>query len=312
VYGYIAPNGQFVTANISAGHVIASNSATALTDVMNAGWILEVATAGTQGFVLGYEVTGGVLGSTPNGWQVSVQIPGITSVANATLTWTQYSLWQMINDVSGVAQMQYRAAERHCVTGVSFLFQNLTALLQRGGSIYAARLPGDTYPIPGTVQSIIALVSSQTHHKLTEHDLSKGMHWSYTPEKIQDWMFQQRVSDDPYSGNPLNTPFLVMAFNFNGITPGAQPNFSMSGGLSLEMLTTDVSNTFIKSLTCPGLYELLCEELSQVPVLCENPDHLKNALACAKRVVTSDAFKLFAKQMVSAGVKLAPQLLALL
>jgi len=312
IYGHVTAAGLAVIDHQDAANVAAKQSNTQFTIAADAGWIASAALAANLGIFIAINVTAGPNGNTPAGFQITVDMPGWNSNPSTTgILWSQYSLWQLVSG-SDTAATQFHTASRFCTTGLNFLFENLTPLLNLGGSIYAARLPGDSYPVPGTVDGIIALVSSQVHHALTTHKLAEGLHWSYTPEKIQDWLFQQRFTEDPYNGNPLNLPFLVMAYNFVGLVEGSLPSFVLTGGYSLEYLTVDISNTFMRSPCCPGLFELLVEQLSMQTVLSENPEHLKNILKVAKNVVTSDQFKIFAMNLVNCGVKMAPMLLSLL
>jgi len=179
-------------------------------------------------------------------------------------------------------------------------------MLTRGGNIYAARLPGDAFPVPGTVDQIIELVSTQTHDVLKTNRLENGMKYSYAPEKAQDWMFQQHVEQDPYSGNPLNLPFLMVAIQQSGGEAGALLSLTFQGAITLEYLTTDVSNTFFKSPVDPELFALLVRELSQVNLLTENPNHLAHTAEVIKRVLKSDSFKKYARMAIGAGVKVVP------
>lgn len=232
---------------------------------------------------------------------------------NFTLTqglqWTPYSLWQLIVDDLGSSKIQFNGASRVSITGLSFLFENTTPMLNAGGDIYGARLPGNSLKIPGSINQLTSRIQSQVHDVMRTHKLINGLHWSYTPEKVQDWLFYPPTN---YSDPAFNAsfPYLVMTY-FAPIIAGANPTFNISINIMMEYITLDPTNTFIKSPHTPGLFEALLESLSNAETLGENPSHLQKISDIVKRCVTSDTFKCLAQSLIQAGVKVAPQVLSM-
>lgn len=280
--------------HLAAGFIAWQN---ALVDPANAGMWLGFQCAGLETTVT-------------SGFQASIDLVGVTR--SASVVWNTRSIWDFIDPGSAAnSRAQFNSASRFVVSGFTVLVQNTTVMLNKGGNIYAARLPGD-YRLDGTVDNIISTITSQKHHILHSADLALGANLPWTPEKVQDWLFQQHPDQDPYNGNPLNKPFIAMAFDFTGITPGTTPTLNFQGGFSMEYLTTDASNTFVRSPCNPELFELLAAELSIQEVFSENPQHLSQIKDVIKKVITSDGFKKFAYTAINAGVKAAPFVLSLL
>jgi hypothetical protein len=312
--GVVSAAGIASISNTVPGAAAVAAGATGITTLAvgsYATWIAQAAAA--KGVWIGFALTAEPATiQIPQGLRLGVSIPGGLTVADPTL-WVQKSLWDFLPEADRVIpRAQYVAAARKCVTGLMFLLQNNTPELIIGGNLYAARLPGDTHDLPGTVEGLIALISSQVHHKLTTNQLKKGLCWSYTPEKMQDWMFQESPDYDPYNGNPLNLPFLALALTSTMQEINQSISLNLSVCMSLEYLTTDPSNTFIQCFSHPGYFEALVCELSKCNVLTHNPDHIKNALNAARKVANSETFRLVLRTAGEAGLKLLPSVLAML
>lgn len=296
--------GDVVTVNSKANGALTLDS----TDPNFDAW--RVLAANARGIWLGVQFQNDVPISVSNGFQASIILTNFTR--SADIIWRTLSLWDLLDTVSSVnAQAQFKSATRFSTTGMSILMQNTGQLLNRGGDLYCARLPGN-FTLDGSIENIIGIISSQTHHKLRSAELALGANLPWTPEKVQDWLFQEHVEEDPYNGNPLNKPYLAIAMTFSGLEPGAVPSFNFVGGFSMEYLTVDASNTFFLSPGLEELYILLCTELSAREVFSENPTHLQTIKKVAKDVVTSPGFRRFVAGMISAGVKVAPMVLSML
>lgn len=227
-------------------------------------------------------------------------------------TWRHYSLWNLISD-GAVAKAQYEKASRYNVTGNAITLTNTSSNYVKGGSIYAARLPGNSQgSLGGTLDSMIKVISSQTHHVLRSPSLETGMHYSFTPEKIQDWLFERSPDDSPYDGDPQNIPYCAAVIDATGVQVGAVPTFILTGIMSIEYLTVDPSNWIVNSPANSMIFDALLTGLASQNCLSENPDHFANVKRLVRKIMTEDNMKVALKTMVNAGVKIAPFVLSLL
>jgi hypothetical protein len=228
-------------------------------------------------------------------------------------TWKELSLWSLMAD-GQIARAQFEKAARHNVTGQICTMSNNTAQLIKGGSVYAARLPGNTYDdLGGTIKSIIKVTSSQVHHKLEGSDLARGVSYSFTPEKVQDWLFERTKINDPYQGNPANLPYCAIAIDAtnSGLANGT-PSFTFTGKLSIEYLTTDPSNWFTSSPGNSLLFDAILNAMARENCVSCNPDHISHIKNVVSKIMTSDNLKLVLKTMINAGVAVTPFILSLL
>lgn len=312
--GYVNANGVALTVYTTATTVCASKANTTITLDHTAlgftNWQANISNVNSLGLFVGIIFANPPPSVVPSGFQASITLTGFTR--NQATSWKIFSIWDLLDSQTvGNARSQFLYASRFSTTGMSVRITNQSVTLNRGGSIYAARFPGDSIP-EGTIDGLIGTISSQTHHKLRTVDLAKGANLPWTPEKIQDWMFLEHVERDPYGSDPLNKPYIVVAMDFTGFVPGSIPSFVISGGLSMEYLTTDISNTFLKSPSCVELIELLAMEIGNLETFSENPEHEQHIKELVKRVMTSDNVKKFTRNVISAGVKLAPMVLSML
>jgi hypothetical protein len=313
--GVVQTNGNAVNSFNSGATVCNAKAMTNITvAAATAGWVtlrtLAADPAQSKGFWFGLTITANLPSRMSAGFQMSVSGPTITGADQ--IIWNRKTLWDVLGARGAVAKQQFDSAARHCVTGMNCIFSNVSNKFANAGSIYACRFPGDTFEqLPGSLDDLIALISSQVHHKLETYTLEFGASYAHTPEKVQDWFFQEKVEEDPYNGNPLNLPYMVLVWDAS-VADAALPVFNVHGRIMLEYLTTDISNVFFMAPVDPGLRELLICELSQYNTLAENPDHLKKFAEVAKRVATSDTAKKFYRTAINAGVKLAPLILSML
>lgn len=312
--GTVNANGTAIVNYTTVSQACASKSNTTFTfdhtAVAFGQWQTAASSAASKGIFIAVFFSSPAPGSVFAGFQASIVLTGFTR--QQATSWKNFSLWDLLDPQTvGTARTQFQNAARFSTTGFKVLLTNTTTMLNKGGSIYAARLPGDSVP-EGTIDGLIATVGSQTHHRLLSNDLSVGACLPWTPEKIQDWMYLEHVDRDPYGSDPLNKPYIVVAMDFTGFVSGSQPSFMISGGFSMEYLTTDISNTFLKSPGCLDLLELLAAELGSVEVFSENPLHLEKLKDIVKQVMTSDNMKKFARVSLTTGMKLAPLVLSML
>ena len=263
----------------------------------------------------GYFFTVAVQSSGPNnnqpyGNHIGLQLGPIT--ISSPITWAKYSLWDLMAD-GQIAHAQYMKSSRHNVTGNIVTLTNTTAELYKGGNIFAARLPGNSYnDLGASTDDIIKVVSSQVDHVLESSDLARGMSYSFTPEKIQDWLFERHQSSDPFQGNPENLPYCAVAIDASGVNASAVPTFMLTGVISVEYLTVDPSNWKVSSPSNSVIFDAILNALATENCVSCNPDHIDHLKRVVKKVMTTDNLKYAVKTLISTGVKVAPFVLSLL
>lgn len=230
------------------------------------------------------------------------------AVCTTKLGYTGYSLWELTGQDSSVLYAQYAKSQLFNPTGLRALFQNLTPGAAEGGAVYGARLPSHSFKnLPGTMDGLIGFVSSQKHHVLRENKLAKGANYVYTPEKVQDYFFQQPLllEDEidvrqPFGVSVLDPPNLLSS------------DFILNINLtySYELITTDISATLWPSASSEVLMNQLLYALSKENGWSENPNHLKHAADMVKRIMSSDEMKYALTSLFNAGVKIAPMVLS--
>lgn len=307
--GIVEPNGQAGTFITSVATVFPAKTLTNVTFLAAAGtWVnmrLAMASAAlSKGFWLGCQITANLPKRFTSGFIITASGPTITAVDQ--IMWKRKTLWDALGPLSITAKSQFDVASRFCPTAANLIFTNVSVANAKGGSVYACRFPGDSFnELPGDIDALIALISAQTHHTSSDFDLERGVGYAHTPEKVQDWFFQEKFADDPYNGNPLNYPYLVIVWDASTALDSL-PVFNLHGRIMLEYLSLDISNLFFHSPADPGLVALLIKELSKYNTLGHNNDHLKRFASIAKRIATSDSAKSFYRMALSAGIKLAP------
>jgi hypothetical protein len=281
------------------------------TDANWAAWNTAATSANSEGFYfcVALSVTNGNY-RQGYGSYIGLQLGPIELAT--PITWTRYSLWELMAE-GEVAAVQFAKASRHNVTGNIVTLTNTTAEIYKGGSIYAARLPGNSYTEMGaTNDDVIRIVSSQVDHVLESSELSKGMSYSFTPEKIQDWLFERTRINDPYQGNPENIPYCAVALDATGIDTSAIPTFVLTGVVSIEYLTTDPSNYKVSSPSQSAIFDAVLNALAVENCVSCNPDHWDHLKGVVDKVMNSENVKYALRSIISTGVKVAPFVLSML
>lgn len=221
-------NKAFQATNVLSNTMVLANNNNSYNFTTHAQWATfctSMALADTLGFTVGYLLDQTVHQGYGN--HLSLKVEGLEIAS--PLTWTSYSLWDLISE-GAIAKAQYEKASRHNVTGNAITLTNTTAELVKGGSIYAARLPGNSYSeIGGTLDDLVRVISCQVDHVMASSELKTGMHYSFTPEKLQDWLFERPVEKDPYAGDPTNIPYCAAVIDASGIDPNSTPTFMLTG-----------------------------------------------------------------------------------
>jgi len=229
----------------------------------------------------------------------------ITAVAVSALNWQYFSLWQLIKN-SSVLEKQFYVSQLFNPTGFRCLIQNGTPELAKGGFIYGARLPSYAFEVmPGDMDGLEALISSQKHHKLESKLLEHGGNYFYTPEKVQDYFFTRPERDSVNTQWPFGL-CLLRPGNF----AGADLIFNLNITYSYELITTDISATMFPSASSEILMNQLLYALSKENGWSENPDHIQHAMRVVRNVMASDEMKFALTSLLQAGIKIAPMVIS--
>lgn len=266
-----------------------------------------------KGFAIVLQVlNASTIGRVPHGFTLSLS--GNMTIASAgALVWKNYSFFDISPASGTILRSQYQLATRHCTTGLISTFTNCSNQFAKGGQIWAAQLPGDSFSLlPGSATALKAFLGERQQNALVGVDLSDGASWSYTPEKIQDWFFQQKAEIDPYNGNPFDLPYFCLAYDLSGIQTGSyQAVFDLHGAIMYEYITTDISS--MQVLPECDVIDLLKYILMELPAqnhVTSNPHHLKDIWNKATDFVKSPAGRALIKKGLEIGAEtLLPMLL---
>lgn len=304
-------NKAYQGTNVLSTNVVMANNNNSYNFTAALQWVAfcnSMALEDTLGFSVAFTVDQNV--SQGYGNHISLKVEGLEIAS--PLSWTSYSLWDLISE-GAIAKAQYEKASRHNVTGNAITLTNTTAELVKGGSIYAARLPGNSYSeIGGTLDDLVRVISCQVDHVMASSELRTGMHYSFTPEKLQDWLFERPMERDPYGGDPANIPYCAAVIDASGIDPNSTPTFMLTGIVSVEYLTVDPSNWKVSSPSNSLVFDAILNALAAENCVSENPDHVANIRRVVSNVMTSQNMKMAIRALVTAGVKVAPFVLSML
>jgi hypothetical protein len=309
-YGIVQPTGNAVLYGSFSGSAIAADATGSTAVPVNASWATFKTAAAdstqSKGIWFGFSFTGA--NYLYSGARYSVLIDEVEHLGPTI--WYKHSLWDNIE--KGVnSKQQFDSAARHCMTGLRCTFSNTTPELSKGGNIYGAKLPGNSYQdLPGDYETLRKLLTSQPVNAMDSHLLAEGASYSFCPEKQQDWEFVPRYEEDPVLGNANNLPYFACCYDATSIA--SVSTFVFDVACSMEYLTTDPSNLFFQSHANANFYFALLNELSMHSCVGHNPDHFDKMKAIAKKICTSDNIKMVLSGMISAGVKIAPLALSLL
>lgn len=238
-----------------------------------------------------------------------VRLLGFTQ--GPTTTFKHHSLWDLLGNVDGAqtCKEQYEKAERYSITGFSALLSNTTASQYRSGSIVTAQLPGGSeHLVPSDPEKAYRFAASYNDPKTYSGQLSKGMHWFFTPEKVQDWFF--RPTEDTIG----DRPFLVVAWS--GVATNDLANkygAKLKVRINIELLSTDIS--LIKFMPTADLARLMDVYVTLVAAhgnVGENPEHERRVKRIASQIMSNPYTKSALRMALNAGTKLIPLALAAL
>lgn len=219
-------------------------------------------------------------------------------------SWKDYSLWDLVPNSEDIESI-FQKADSYSVTGMNCIFQNNTPMLSKGGTVYAARLPGGSEArLPKTFDRMQDVLRNVRDYNFKETNLDRGLFWYYTPEKVTDLYFSS--TDDsgrrPYAGVTFTVP------------SGISGSFIMTlqGSINLELISYNPALSMTRATANEPLLSALCAALSELSGWSHNPNHIQHITAAVKSVLQNDQVKMVLKSMLAAGVKLAPMVIAAL
>lgn len=227
-----------------------------------------------------------------------------TFVLDSGFAWTDYSLWDTVANSQDIKNI-YAKSDSYSVTGMNCIFQNNTPALSKGGTVYAARLPGGSEDrLPKTFDKMQDVLRNIRDYNFKETNLDRGLFWYYTPEKVTDLYFSP-IGDNgrrPYAGVTFTIP------------SGISGSFilTLQGTINLELITYNPALSLTRAQANEPLLSALCAALSELSGWSHNPNHLQHISAAVKSVMSNDQVKMVLKSMLAAGVKLAPMVIAAL
>jgi hypothetical protein len=232
------------------------------------------------------------------------------SISNADTTsqWVHddYSLWELVGSVEGsdTIEKQYNGAQRYAITGLSALLSNTSAGAYKSGSLVAAQLPGGSeYLVPTTGEEMYRFIASYNDPKTFQGQLNKGVHWFFSPEKIQDWFYTSTREDIPNV-----KPYLAIAWSGVAVNDLANMlGLTLNVRVNIELLTTDVSVIkFSPSADLSRLMDLYLTLVSAHNPIGENPNHKDKIKKIVSKILSDPATKRLINEMKSAGRTLIP------
>lgn len=162
------------------------------------------------------------------------------------------------------------------VTGVSCMYTNNAALIQKAGTITGYQVPKETdwTQFIGPLSLLSRLNDSRTI------DIQNGMYGFLKPTETEDFDLQEVFAVDPVSGVLTSSYFSLRNVKSYLMLRGTiVPPDGRSGYLtianSVEYLTTDVWRPVDIARTDPDIYKKAMQELKHIDQWHENPTHVK-------------------------------------
>jgi hypothetical protein len=272
--------------------------------------------AGLIGYAFLIQVTDeSVVGRMPSGFTLGLTFAGADGtvfqptawVAAAGIQYREISLWQFLAD-DGTLKNQYDKCKSYSWTGLHVLVQNVTPQYYKGGTLYAAQLPGGAdKDLPVIFPRLQSYLQKQTSRKLMSNNLATGLSWQYVPEKIQDLFFVKQHQEFLTLQDSTERPCMVACITpptGEGV-PGCRLQITVS--LMIEYITDEVDAMKMLSPSNKlSFLEHYLDELSSYNNLTENPDHVASAEKEAKRMVNSDSMRAIMQDLIRYGCEMIP------
>lgn len=219
-----------------------------------------------------------------------------------------FSLWDLLSNRSGAStsRSQYYNAEKISMTAFSMLMRNTTASQYKSGSVVSCQFPGGSeHLLPTDPTELYSYVASYNDPKVYGGQLNHGVHWFFSPEKVQDWYFHDLEANS-------ELPYCVVAWSgvaVNDLANMLGLTFEMR--TNIELLTTDISlMKFTPSSDLTRLMDLYITLVNAHNTIGENPDHLKKIGKIVKSIITNPHVKRALVHAGETGRALLPLVLA--
>jgi hypothetical protein len=288
---------------------------------VNVAWAVGSASLSGPGFAIAVNFANSTGFFLPSGFSVTVTptVDTVTLLPTLALSyleqWRTYSLFDLMGNVEGVSDLKslYESASALSVTGLSALLQNTTSNFYKSGSLVACQMVGGTEGgLPGNLVQLYGAISAQNTVRSYSGGLADGCHWSYVPEKIQDWFFRPPVPVQNPMSQQSDRPYVVMVWSAPFISDSSQAlGLRLKIRMNVERLTSNVAAVRIVPVAdiyhLMELYLTLCSAWNN---LGENPNHIAKVKSLARKVVTHPAFKQLVKAGGNAMIGNIPQALA--
>ena len=138
-------------------------------------------------------------------------------------------------------------------------FLHSTAKYYKNGRVYGGKLQGGTV-LPGSLSGICTFLST-INKKYASYSglLEKGMHWFYTPDRLQDYEFFNATNraDSP-------CPFMVCAIDGSWSEEGP-PEFYLTFSVNIECLGQVQGAAFAIDVP-PDIYAFHCYTRNSTPL----------------------------------------------
>lgn len=223
---------------------------------------------------------------------------------NATIG-RDYSALLSVAQSADILLQQYNLAETFRVTSCMMVMKNATASIAKGGTVYAAVFPGNSYGNVPRVENLNAFISSRDNAWTS--DLDNGLTYYYKPEKIQDYIFKTtNLTFRDLIYGVVDLPYAIVQINPPPQAPGNPFPLAITVEMhiTVQYKTSDVSAPHIQLAGDPTYFlQSFISVLSAEADFSENPSHWEKiksiAMKVARNPVVTSAFKNLSKQAVT-------------
>lgn len=235
--------------------------------------------------------------------QFQIQVMGMTT----TPQWIhqEYSLFELLANVGGseTLEEQFNRSQSFCITAVSVRGTVTTAPMYKSGGLASAQFTGRSKSfLPNTADKMYKYIGAYNDPKVHEGELSKGVHWFFVPEKIQDWFY--KPTDVVYEDN---MPYFAAAWYAPPVGDATQIGITWYFDVTYELLTTDISAMkFSPSADTHGLMQLYLTLVSSHNPLSENPNHKAKIKQIVTAITKDPAMRKLLSETAKAGKRLLP------
>lgn len=260
-----------------------------------------------KSFGFGFRITNSdVIGNMPSGFTMKMGFNSDGTTIEGPMVWRSYDVWEVISDPTGALRKQYESSNFHCFTAMHATLTNTQAKIYQGGSIQAAQLSGlSEDKIPHTFDALDTWIGNRTYDVNKEKELSKGLHWNYRWEKVQDTFF---IRNDFEAETSVTRPSMVATLTAPAITSettNQKISIQLSGSVMLEYITeVRDAPVFLAPADTVNLLARYCAARAELPCLFENPTHWDALKKNVAKLCNNPVIRTVAKEAAIAGLKL--------